>query len=392
MVVLILSLLPLGFGWILRLVRSDLNLPDVYLGEGNSFLSLILYPHFTAAVALMIVTFIAIIRLLTNKNTWLWAVIGGLSGFGIALIHPYPIIVIWLTIALIPIISIVKFKHFSFQNLTKLGIVALIPAPLIIYQFYVFRFQEVFKDWAAQNTCPRGPLIVYFLGYGLIAILAAVGLYYIFKSKNKIKYYVIALWGAVNFLAILIPLSFQRKLIEGAQIPLVILGVIGLVFLLQRLKLKRWLTISLVAVIIAISSLSIIPILKDYYQPVKAQDREIYYSDSEKESFEWIKENYSDHPLVLSKDFRGGYLVWKANARVYIGHWSETINFYDDKVIQVESFFRGKMNITDMKKLLRNNKIKLIYIGKGEEFNPPVELLGLKKVFDNKVITIFKVI
>ncbi|MFC1651675.1 hypothetical protein ACFL24_00765 [Patescibacteria group bacterium] len=390
MVVLILSLLPLGFGWILRLVGSNLNLPDVYLGEGNNFLSLILYPHFTAAVALMILTFIAIIKIFTSKKSWLWAIGGGLSCLGIALIHPYPIIVIWIMIALIPAMVIIKFKKIELDKLFKLATVAIIPAPLIIYQFYVFRFQAVFKDWALQNTCPRGPLIIYFLGYGLIAILAIVGIYHIIKNKSKIKYYLVALWGVVNFLAIAIPLSFQRKLIEGAQVPLVILGIIGLIFLFKKFKLKKWTVVSLTSVLIIISSLSIIPILKDYYKPVQAENREIYYSDSEKEAFDWIKTNYDNYPLVLSKDFRGGYLVWKSNVRVYVGHWSETVNFYDDKVVQVESFFRGKMNISDMKDFLRDNQIDLVYIGEGEEFDPPAEFLGIEEVFSNEKITIFE--
>ncbi len=399
---LILSFLPLGFGWILRLFGSDQNLPDVFMGEGNNFLSLILFPHFTAAVALMIVAFIAIIKSFNNKNGWIWTIIGGLSGLLIALNHPYPIIVIWIVVGILVLMELWKIivkksfrKLFCNLAIIKLLAIAIIPAPLIIYQFYIFRFQDVFKDWAAQNTCPRGPLIVYFLGFGLIAFLAIIGLYFIYKQRKSLPlrrqgYQVIALWGIVNFLAMLIPFSFQRKLLEGAQVPLVILGVIGIVYLVRKFKLKKQMLVPSVLVLIIISSLSIIPILQDYAKPVNTQNREIYYSDSEKEAFNWIKENYSDYPLVLSKDFRGGYLTWKSEVRVYVGHWSETVDFYNGKNDQVNDFFDGKMNISEMRQFLSDNGVNLVYAGVDEDFDPPVEFLGLEKVFGNEGVNIFK--
>ncbi len=391
--VVTLSLLPLGFGWIPRLLHLNLNLPDVYLGEGNNFISLILFPHFTGAVALMIATFYCAIKLIDTREKWLkWSTLGGLSIIGIIFMHPYNVLVIAIALGLLLILVAWKLKKIPGKEILRLGIMGIIPFPLFLYNFYVFKYQAIFNTWGAENNCPRGPLIIYFIGFGIIGILAIIGLIKKLRIKTETKYQVLCLWGIVNFFAIAIPLSFQRKLIEGAEIPIIILGTFGLIWVINKLKQKYW-KITVITLVIIFSSLSIIPIELDYAKLANTQSREIYLDHYEKQAFDWLKANYGDkHPLVLSKDFRGGYLVWMAGMKVYVGHWTETIDFFHGKIDTVAKFMNGEMNRKEMLNFLNENKIDLIYSGADEQFNPPLELLRLTKIYENPTIRIFQVI
>ncbi|GEM_PF-4321594 len=389
--VITLSLLPLGFGWIPRLLRLSFNLPDVYLGEGNNFLSLILFPHFTGAVALMILAFYCTIKALNVKKWLKWSILGGLSILGVILMHPYNVIVIGITLVIFLFLLTIKLKKIPFGEILKIGTMGIIPLPLFLYNFYVFKYQQVFKQWTEANNCPVGPLPIYFLGFGISGFLAVIGIIQKFRIKTETKYQILSLWAIVNFFAILLPLGFQRKLIEGAEIPITILGGFGLIWIISKIKKRRW-KIIIVALVIVLSSLSIIPIEKDYARAITTQSREIYLDRYEKQAFDWLKQNYGrKHPLVLSKDFRGGYLVWMTGMKVYLGHWTETISFFDGKIDKVNQFMDGQMDRKKMLDFLSKNKIDLIYSGPDEKFNPPESLLGLTKVFENPTIRIFKV-
>jgi hypothetical protein len=209
-----------------------------------------------------------------------------------------------------------------------------------VYLVAAFRTQPGLAAWSAQNTFTSPVLIDLLLGFAPLILLAALGLWLARRHAARTTQYdslvtrhssFLLAWLIAAPIMAYLPIEISRRLIVGWQIPLSICAAYGLRWL--------WHTRRVFAVVALISTLPTTGlIIVGGATRVTAQSSPLYQSADELAALNWLGAHTTDRDVVLS-DWRFGSLVpIYADARVFIGHPIETID-YQDKLAGGDQFF-----------------------------------------------------
>ncbi len=110
---------------------------------------------------------------------------------------------------------------------------------------------------------------------------------------------------------------------------------------------------------------------------------------------EWIQENSERSDALFSSAQVGNMLPFLTSRYVYIGHWSETIHFWD-KIDIVRKFYRGELSVEEVRKLFLDNRIRFVLLTSYERALGAQGLERyssfLKKEFEKGSVTMYRVI
>ncbi|HZY41029.1 MAG TPA: hypothetical protein VFF59_03425, partial [Anaerolineae bacterium] len=149
-----------------------------------------------------------------------------------------------------------------------------------------------------------------------------------------------------------LPIEISRRLIVGWQIPLSVFAAYGL--------LQLWRTHRVFAIAASIIMLpTTFLIIAGGTARVTTPQSPLYQSADELAALNWLDANTTDRDVVLS-DWRFGNLVpIYADARVFIGHPIETID-YRDKQRLVDQFFDTETAVDQRRDFIQRWHITLI--------------------------------
>lgn len=354
-----------GFGWIIQS-------PDYYQPEFSIYQILRWPIVMSLSLSLLLASFLLVEKNIHVKNklyTWL----PGLFGLMIVLIHPYDILTYYRVIVIFIFSGLLLKKiPYTFQQFINLLPIIILPLLGLFYYYILFSREWVFLVNALASM--RFPTwIEYLLGFGFIAILAVIGLVYLFFKEpyTKIKYLVLYSWVGTTLLLFLFPLIFQRKMIMGMIIPLAIFASIGIEYIFNRISILRdqigfnifkW---SLVlCMIINLTATNIIIFYGDINR-VNDQQSNYFLSNEMKESLDWLKNHNIENRVILSSFETSNIIPAQIGQRVYLGHIAQTINF-ELKLKMVGYFFNGELNTQLQQKIMSENNIGYILIGSRE--------------------------
>ncbi|OGF99375.1 hypothetical protein A2Y99_03145 [Candidatus Gottesmanbacteria bacterium RBG_13_37_7] len=346
-------------------------------------------------------------------------------------IHPPSLLII---ILFLPSLIILFLLRKIIENTKKIGSLKIIPSllqeikprirnysALTIFWFLgiIFLFIMVWTtnrgliwskpfEWEKQQQLPVANEL--FGAFGIIFPLSIIG---IIKSlsSTKFKYYLIVAWLITPLLLIPFALSLQMsniRLIQGVPfLPLSILAAIGvktiedfLVSIFKRRqavskKIPRNLIGSLFHCIIVI--IFIIFTYPTLIWSVKDQIREywpifgnVYFDNRLYYAFSFINSSFPKDTITLSTFFTGNYLPAFSHTVSFIGHTGYTYNA-NQKQELVKRFFENKMTETEVKDLIMNNNITLIFQGPEEKpiYSNYLYPQLLKPVYDREEATIY---
>ena len=252
----------------------------------------------------------------------------------------------------------------------------------VAYQLFVFKNSLEFRIKALSPT-PTLPIGHLLLSYSPLLIPAGVG-WFLLKDQRKMRN-MLGLWTMVTLGLVyqpLVAISFGRKMIEGWQLPLLLLAGVGLA------SLKRpWAMIALIAVL-AISPLATMNwILQNAATNNAARTDKfmppIYLHDSEVAALDFLNRQ-PQQGAVLCFPFVGGYLPRATGKYTYCGHWAETLYMEQRKLPNAIRYFSGQMTPAQARNLLRKNRVLWVLEGPYERATGGASLsrqLGLKPVF-----------
>ena len=147
---------------------------DFWLLDAFTYLSLLTMPHFCAAVGLLLVIFVLLLKRAEGPNLQ-EGMLAVLASLVLGIIHPYALL---LADAVPPLywgVEALRTRHVNRRGVVAVAAMAIAQMPLLAYDLWVFQTQPVFTAWAAQNVTLSPPLHVYLWGYGLLLLLSAVG-------------------------------------------------------------------------------------------------------------------------------------------------------------------------------------------------------------------------
>ncbi|MBI3762666.1 MAG: hypothetical protein HY260_12515 [Chloroflexi bacterium] len=373
-----------GLGWLLALARVG-GLPiDFYSPEAFTFLDLYGLPHLSAARVLLLAGLIFYLRGIGRStesrksdsspssffprsvpSSFLWLLLG--------LIQPLYVLVGYAILAA-HIVALSLFRLPVRRALTAAIIIGLISSPMVLYTAYVFRADPILAQWQRQNTIVSPNPLHYLAGWGLWLVPAIPGAISIIRRFSWPRHsspvtrhpspatrhasLLLIGWLAVVPFLLYLPYNLQRRLAEGAQLPVVCLAVIGLTVGLApwiRKRARRWIAIGVTGLSVPTTAMLLFGGMIAASRPAPP----IFLPGDEIAAFRWLAEHAAPGDAVLSTFEIGNALPAYAPVVVYLCHGPETA-FADRKRAEVQTFFRVETSDDARRTLLNAGGINFV--------------------------------
>jgi hypothetical protein len=393
-----------GFGWLAPFINPllssvglpafnpvDVN-PGLIMPEANTFLSMLLYPLFAFSMCLLVWTFLFALRAM-DTGELKWAVYAGLCGLALGNVHTYDVFIVYATLT---VWWLGGFRRSDFsrslRRLKSLLLVVFLSLPAVLYQKWVFDSNPIFRVKALTFTQTEALHNMIF-SFGLVALLAAVGAWCVWRRKRKIVGFAFA-WAILNFILIYAPVSFQRKMTEGLHVPLCVLAAVGLMECVvplmarkQRKPLRQTRKTAMVLIVLltvpsqlAFLKMAMAWVVENDEPRWGAMQPPYFLSDDEWQAMRWLKDNVPDDTAILCSPHLGSHVPALTGKFVYVGHWAETLRF-GRKLDAAQRFFGNRMTSDEMHRLLNENRIRFVIAGyyenlfaqalSGRDWQPP---------------------
>ncbi len=317
-----------------------------------------------------------------------------LTALALALILPFALLTVWAVLGVYLAWHYVMIRRLPWQSIWHTLAVGLSSAPVIYYDYWVSRTNPILAGWSMQNVTPAPNLLDFWLGYGLVGMLAVWGGWLVVRSRRGSDppfnpgLWLVLLWAVTTIVLVYLPLDLQRRFINGLHIPLCILAAIGLqrglVTLRWRLPRRR---VAVGGVVVAglVGTLFVwlLPLFGLLQPPDESPTTALFFErQGEIEIFIWLRENIQVDQIILASPRLGVFLPGQTGARVFYGHPFETIEA-DQKKAQVEAFYRGDIDSL-------NPPVDFIIYGPSEQtIGRPKNLAAYPVVFSTENMTIY---
>jgi len=403
-----------GLGWVLVVMKytvtdGELLFPlDVYVAEGNTFLSLLGYPHFVAAMLYIFVFDLILRGEVTGK--YRYAVWAGLVALFLGWQHAYDLLIVYGVLGAYGLLRLVRDRAIPKYLLFSSIIVAIISWWPALYSVLLTSLDPLWKEVLAQFanagvfTPPlyRLPVLL-----GLTFILAI----YTFIRSNPLKLTQISNndlfimgWFLITFVLIYIPADFQIHMLNGWQVPIAVLATQGLfryVIPAIRLKLEKvnwhWSDAVIKKGVVAAFLMVIIPtnvyLFFWRFVDLNRGDYPYYLYQEELAGMRWLEKNAEPDDVVLSSEMIGQYIPAFSGTHAFLGHWAQTVDYYS-KVEMVNEFFSDSVPPMRRKEILSAYSVDYVFYGPFERTigNFPLETESfLENVYTSPLVSIYKV-
>lgn len=402
-----------GLGWLVYALsnRNDLlratiisGSADLDLPEAIAFRSAYAQVHFTLGAAMVCGAINLLFAALDKKRPYR-AIISGAIVSLLAVVHTYLVMAVYavavVSFALRPWLiphdkASARFYSFPWRAALWFSISTL---PGIIYLFYLKRSNEVLREWLRITDTLSPSPIEYALGFGIVCALAIAGFGLLWNSRSHYGR-LFLIWIVVQSALLYAPVSFQRRLIEGLQLPLCIAASAAVFSLGRRLmgreKFKQLKAPLLVSVMLLASLTNAGFIAGQIIAPpqsIGASDPRRYVPADLITAFDWLSANAKCDAILFSSYMTGNLAPSVTGLRVYLGHYGQTLRS-GEKEQEVRAFYSGVMTSEEARRLFAEQRVSYVIYGPFEraiadDFIAPVWLTLAQRVGD---VEIFEVV
>ena len=355
-----------GFGWLYHAGPGQPHPidygPGLVMPEAITLLTLLLNPLFCFSVFLMI-SAIGLGAHALSSGSLRSAALAGLAAFVLGNIHTYDVIPVAVVLGAY-LVLLIATRRAALRTLALAGIIALIAAPSLLYQLWLLKGGEVTLAIKASETPVPSPQPIFLVrGLGLPLLLGLLGLWRVARRGSSDGARLLALWLVLGLGLVYLPVPFQRKLAEGIQLPAVILAVVAIEPVLAPLRARALLGLALVAVALPSNLLYLRRAAHDLETNNSAYVANfmppLYLREDQRAALTWLDVHASFADIVLCNSFLGSYAPSLAGARVYLGHWAETLRF-PDKLANFASFLRAGAPEATKRELVTSKGVRYV--------------------------------
>ena len=324
-----------GLGWLMQMIApagpNGISPIDFWLVDANSFFGLLMFPHFSAVTALLLVLFtrfVEDVQRISLVSTALLALL-------LTLIHPYSIVILVAPVAALGAWRALRRNPLPPSWWHLLGAALLGAAPMFAYSAIVFVTNPAFKKWGEQLYMPSPPPLYYVLGFGLVLALAAIGARRFVREAGERAQLTLIWIGAAAIMAYA-PVGIQRRLIEGMHVALCLVAAYGLCDLAERIAPRaRFVAVNFT---LAVASLSNLYMVIGYTAGVASGSERYFHSADLAAAIDWLGAHSAWDDTVLASERVGGLIPALIGHRVALGHWIETFD-YRERQRDAAAFF-----------------------------------------------------
>jgi hypothetical protein len=258
--------------------------------------------------------------------------------------------------------------------------------PWLLYYAWLAVKHPVISLWTTQNLTPSPPLLNYVLGYGLILLLAIVGVVktdLIRKPSGRL----FITWLIVNGLLLYAPFNLQRRLTLGLFFPLAAMAAYSLENWMSEHRLRR--VVLLLAILLSIPSNLVV--MGAGLAGVSQRQTIMLHTEAELKAYEWLSTYAHPNSMVLAAPETGNRLPAFADIRVLYGHPFETPNAVEQEE-KVLALYNWVGSVEDGLELLTEYEVDFVVYGRAERNLGEPSWLGLLPVvFQFKEVEIYEV-
>lgn len=398
-----------GAGWLQALMpgRTFIDRPDgsLMMPEAFTFTSAFIFPLYIASMALLIAVLwqVELARRTEALRPVIWAALAALL---LSNIHTYDVIPLNLLLLAWAVKGFMARKQASeaagkMAWLAPLGAIAGTLPPLV-YQLYVFKNSSEFQIKALTKTSAP-PFLDIALSYGPLLLLALIGAAVVWQARQG---RLMLLWFGLTFACMYAPVSFARKMIEGLHLPMCFLAATGLVFLISKIPAGGLMRRGAGAVVVLMLSISSFQFVGWCLENARDNNFSragvfmppLYLAESDQKALRFLDNTTARDKAVLCLPFLGNYVPRETGRFVYVGHWAETLNFFNPetktgKIVDTQRFFglSRPMDATEARQWLRANHIGYVIVGSYENQFGVKLPLELKPVYSEGGTTVYEV-
>jgi hypothetical protein len=373
-----------GFGWLLTLLGLGSwlgSLPvDLFLPEGYTFYLLYGLPHLSLARAALLGGLLLIFRALAHDplRQWIgWSALAGLCWLVMGLCVPFYIAVLYAILGVWGLAALLRARRFPVRLFWRCVVGAAIPAPLLLYNIFVFATNSVLATWSSQNLLPSPHPLHYVFGYGLLAVLSLPAIRWAWRrSQQSTAHVLLPAWIVVGPVLAYLPVNVQRRFLEGIFVPLCILAAFGLrlwwIGAARRYRRKlriSWRLAMLIVLLLVLPTNMLLLLSGIVAAQAPNPANRLFHRPAEMAAMDYLNANAPAGSIVLTDFDTGNYLPARTSLRVVIGHGPETIRL-GEKREQVRRFFDGDMSAEEQRALLRLYNVQYIIFPAGRS-GPP---------------------
>lgn len=305
--------------------------PGWWTPEISTTFSTMTMPHFAAAFALLLLATGLMAKAFGSAvHGGRLAAAASLPLLALVFFHPYEVVVAAAAFATYLLLTAVVERRWPMRELGLAAVPMAIVAPAIAWNAWLFSRNPAFRamDEQAVMTTPEPGKLALALGAGgVLALVALAGL-----RRMTVPQRMAAAWWLGSLAAAHLPFRFQRRLLGGIQFPTAVLAVLTLSvwvapWLARRLGGRKLLAaIALAAVLVPLVGATPWYVRDIDWREVRRYRYPVWVDAREMDLLLELDRHAKPGDAVFSSHAFGMLVPGFAGARVYLGHYSLTID------------------------------------------------------------------
>lgn len=342
-----------GLGWVLVVLKytltgGELLFPlDVYVAEGNSFLCILAYPHFTLAAAFIALTLEFFWRAWVTQRTRFAWMAGGLALL-LGWMHAYDLLLLYGVIGAFGLAKTWQQRAIPWRLVKYGALVAVLSCSGAVYSLLLTSLDPLWREVLDQFSnalvyTPSPPHLMILFGFPLLGAVVV----WIFQAWQRAwteENTFVMTWFLAGALLNYVPADFQIHMLNSWQLPMMMLVAKGLHMFLVPVLATRWESTDrqMARLVVIVALLAVLPtnvyLWTWRFIDLARHDYPYYLHQDELEALDWLEQNAQSDDVVLSSLTIGQYVPALAGTRAFLAHWAQTVDFYD-KEERVRRFF-----------------------------------------------------
>ncbi len=393
---LVLVVLGSGAGFLAQaagnpsILGSRVEALDLHLPELSGWYSILAIPHFAWATALIIAALLGLLRIMEAPG-WRPLALTSLSLIALTAIHPQMIPVLAVIWVAYRALLLLWGRRPSWRAIAAEAVPFAATLPLLAYNAWLLFRDPTIAEWAHQwrHQAP-GPVSLA-ISLGLPLVLAIIGMSVAWRRRDQ-GLALLLVWPPLVTALLYLPnvANIQRRLLDALFVPIGILAAVGLMSLTARLRRARARRIQVIlGTVCCLSSAIVLAIALRFASGAFA---EAYINDDAWQAMQWLSSHHRADDRALSAPAAGQLLPAWAGVPVYVGHYSETLDYFQ-KIRNVGAILGPGEPDGAVQHFLAANRLTLIYWGPDEAatgFHPD-DHAYLQPVYRRGTVAIYRV-
>ena len=393
---LLLVILASGAGFLAQalgnpsIFGSPVEALDLHLPEISGWYSILAIPHFTWATALIIVALLGLLQI-ADAPAWRPVAVASAALIALTAIHPQMIPVLGVIWVAYQGVLLAWGERPSIRSIAAQLLPFLATIPLLAYNAWILFRDPTIAEWARQwrHQAPGPVSLVVSLGLPLLA--ATLGMVVAWRRRDR-GLALLFVWPPLVLALLYLPniANIQRRLLDALYVPVGILAALGIRTLASRLHRARARRIE--AILVTACCLSSLIVLAIALRFASGAFAEAYVGDDSWKAMQWLSSHHQPGDRALSSPGAGQLLPAWAGVSVYVGHYSETLDYFQ-KIRNVSEVLKPDAPEATVRAFLHDNAITMLYWGPDETLTgfQPASQSYLEPIHQDGAVTIYRV-